>query len=675
MFGRCLSVALLVTFGLAGGVFAQTDTGTPLDRLANLDPIEVTSETPNESCWDCHGVEGFASPDAEAAHSMRELSLQPIGFEKSSHGRQLCVACHTDIVQVPHKKDVERAVDCVQCHEETAAGERPMSRPEDGQDMETVVAQIRSYLESRHAEPSKDDPSRPNATCVDCHNAHYTYPVGDDAFQTFRLNTPQTCGRCHDKQLGEYSDSVHGVAVSRFESTEAAVCSDCHTAHSVTSTKLDPMRVLITENCGDCHEKSYATYTKTYHGQVSQLGYAHTAKCFDCHESHTTRAVDDERSKAHADNRLETCRTCHKNAPEGFEQFHAHGDSSDFENYPLMFIVSKFMIVLLAGVFAFFWTHSALWFYREWVELRAAKKAGTAHQQHVRVDAEGAPAVVQKAVSEGRTHVSRFSAGWRLAHLAFAIAIMTLVLTGTAVLYADSFWAPHVIAALGGPQTAAIIHRVAAVTFAIVFFGHIIVTVMTLIRNWRTFRWFGPTSLLPNLQDFKDAYGMFRWFFGRGPKPAFDHWTYFEKFDYWAPFWGMVIIGVSGVMLWFPEQVAVYLPGWVFNIATIVHGEEAFLAAVFLFTVHYFNCHFRPEKAPQDISIFTGTVPLEEFRHERGAEYERLLENGQLDSVLVAPPSSRLTVGSQILCAVLIVIGLILLFLVLNGFWQHVFGH
>ena len=77
---------------------------------------------------------------------------------------------------------------------------------------------------------------------------------------------------------------------------------------------------------------------------------------------------------------------------------------------------------------------------------------------------------------------------------------------------------------------------------------------------------------------------MFRWFFGKGPRPIFDRWCYWEKFDYWAPFWGMAVIGFSGLMLWFPNQTSAILPGWVFNVATIIHGEEAFLAAVFLFT-------------------------------------------------------------------------------------------
>ena len=125
---------------------------------------------------------------------------------------------------------------------------------------------------------------------------------------------------------------------------------------------------------------------------------------------------------------------------------------------------------------------------------------------------------------------------------------------------------------------------------------------------------------------------MFKWFFGKGPRPVFDRWTYWEKFDYWAPFWGVTIIGVSGFMLWFKIH-RPFLPGWVFNVATIFHGEEAFLAAVFLFTVHFFNNHFRPDKFPLDIVMFTGSMPLEEFKPEHTVEYRRLVESGELQKL------------------------------------------
>jgi cytochrome b subunit of formate dehydrogenase len=161
---------------------------------------------------------------------------------------------------------------------------------------------------------------------------------------------------------------------------------------------------------------------------------------------------------------------------------------------------------------------------------------------------------------------------------------------------------------------------------------------------------------------------MFKWFFGKAPRPSFDRYTYWEKFDYWAPFWGMMIIGISGVMMWFPAVTASLLPGWVFNVAAIVHGEEAFLAVVFLFTVHFFNNHFRPDKFPQDITMFTGRVPLDVFKHEHRKQYDRLAASGELDKLLVDAPSTPMTRGSKILGATLIIIGLSLLTLVVLGF-------
>jgi hypothetical protein len=134
-------------------------------------------------------------------------------------------------------------------------------------------------------------------------------------------------------------------------------------------------------------------------------------------------------------------------------------------------------------------------------------------------------------------------------------------------------------------------------------------------------------------------------------------------------FWGVTIIGTSGLMLAFPHVTASYLPGWIFNVATIVHGEEAFLAAVFLFTVHFFNNHFRPDKLPPpDIVMFTGTQSLEEFRSDHPAQYQRLVDTGELDKYLVEAPSHPMALGSKILGLTLIAIGLILLVLVIIGF-------
>jgi cytochrome b subunit of formate dehydrogenase len=356
----------------------------------------------------------------------------------------------------------------------------------------------------------------------------------------------------------------------------------------------------------------------------------------------------------HPNNRLKTCQQCHTRATEGFISFQPHANTHDFERYPLMWLASKFMIALLFGVFAFFWTHSALWFYREYRDRKEGKIA---------------PHVVTADLPQlhGK-HYQRFGPLWRIAHLAFALSVMTLVLTGMSVLFADSAWAPAVMKWLGSPRVSAFMHRTAATIMLGIFFIHLIYMAWRVIPNWKPADWFGPNSLVPNWKDLNDAVAMFNWFFGKGPRPALDRWTYWEKFDYWAVFWGMAIIGGSGMMLSFPEATASILPGWVFNVATLVHGEEAILAAVFLFTVHFFNNHFRPDKLPPpDIVMFTGAVPLEEFKREHFLEYKRLVESGQLDKHLVDAPSRPLTLGSRILGITLIVVGLILLVLVLIG--------
>jgi hypothetical protein len=125
-------------------------------------------------------------------------------------------------------------------------------------------------------------------------------------------------------------------------------------------------------------------------------------------------------------------------------------------------------------------------------------------------------------------------------------------------------------------------------------------------------------------------------------------------------------------MLYFRFQVTKILPGWVLNVATILHGEEALLAAVFLFTVHFFNNHFRPDKFPLDTVMFTGAYTLDEFKREHTIQYDRLVESGQLDRYKVPAPSHPMAIASRILGFTLIGVGLVLLLLVAIGFFGSV---
>ena len=146
---------------------------------------------------------------------------------------------------------------------------------------------------------------------------------------------------------------------------------------------------------------------------------------------------------------------------------------------------------------------------------------------------------------------------------------------------------------------------------------------------------FGKNSLMFNLQDVKDFWASIKWFVGAGPQPKYGRWTYWEKFDYMAVFWGVAVIGFTGLILWFPEFFTQFMPGWLINVAMIIHSDEALLAVGFIFTIHFFNTHLRPDAFPMDTVIFTGTIPYSEFKHERKREFEELKESGRLKKVVI----------------------------------------
>ena len=607
----------------------------------------------NAVCLGCHGNEGFSVPGANGR--TRSLHVIADKFGKSVHGKRQCVECHKDITAIPHEKTGPLKVGCVQCHQDLWEAAKKDNKAGEFPRLGVVVEQIDHYMKSIHARPSREDQSRTNATCYNCHDAHYVYPKDSPIRADWRLGIPNACGKCHVKQREEYLESVHGGQVIGNANPAAPVCSDCHTTHDVDRPKLDAIKLVISKNCGNCHSENLKSYANTYHGQITTLGYAYTATCFDCHGSHGIQRVGHPLSTVHPNNRLRTCQKCHKDATAGFVSFQPHANTHDYARYPYMWIASKFMIGLIAGVFLFFWTHCALWFYREYRDRKEGKTA-----PHVRV--------ADLPHLKGR-HFQRFRPLWRLAHLLFALSLMILSLTGMAVFYAETAWAAAVMNALGGPKVAAVIHRTAGVVILGIFLAQLFYFIYRLAPQWRTFNWFGHTSLIPGLQDLKDIIAMFKWFLGKAPRPVFGRWTYWERFDYWAPFWGLTIVGGSGLMIWFKELTAAVWPGWIFNVAALAHGEEAFLAIVFLFTVHFFNNHFRPDKLPPpDIVMFTGTQSLEDFAREHTLEYQELVKSGALEKHLVDAPSPQMTLGSRILGIVLLIFGLILLALVLIGF-------
>ncbi|HEX2444844.1 MAG TPA: hypothetical protein VHJ77_12930 [Vicinamibacterales bacterium] len=269
------------------------------------------------------------------------------------------------------------------------------------------------------------------------------------------------------------------------------------------------------------------------------------------------------------------------------------------------------------------------------------------------------------AAPPSERHYIRFGRADRLLHAGLMTSFLGLAATGLPLLFSDMPWAATLVRVFGGFIIAGTLHRFFAIVMMAVFLIHVgRIGYRVFARGEYGLLW-GPGSMVPQPRDFVELYQHTRWFLGLGPRPEFDRYTYWEKFDYWAVFWGMLVIGGSGFLLWFPAAFAKVLPGWVFNVALVVHGEEALLAVGFIFTVHFFNGHLRPGKFPMDLVIFTGVVSEDEMRQERSLELARLEQEGTLASRAAPPPTPQQIRTGYLVGGLAIGIGLILVGLIL----------
>jgi len=265
-------------------------------------------------------------------------------------------------------------------------------------------------------------------------------------------------------------------------------------------------------------------------------------------------------------------------------------------------------------------------------------------------------------------YYERFDPVLRTLHFFVIISFLTLAITGTTIKFSGVGIFQTISKLLGGYQVTGFLHRVSAVITFGYFFAHIGYIFYLKKKKGKPYKYFfhGDDSLVPNKSDFKEYFQTMKWFFGMGKRPSYGKWTYWEKFDYFAVFWGVAVIGISGLLLWFPEFFTkLGVPGIVINIATIIHSDEALLATGFIFTVHFFNTHFRPDKFPMDKVIFTGSVPVEELKKDRPRLYKQLVESGELKKYLVNPPSKRFLIAVKIFGFAALATGIIFIILII----------
>jgi cytochrome b subunit of formate dehydrogenase len=279
------------------------------------------------------------------------------------------------------------------------------------------------------------------------------------------------------------------------------------------------------------------------------------------------------------------------------------------------------------------------------------------------------PATVERSgqkPEEGR-YFMRFTREQRYLHAVLVTTFLGLAATGLPLRFSESVWARALAGGVGGFGAILFFHKFCALVLTITFVIHVKeIFTRGLYRREKGIFW-GSTSMVANWKDVKDLIGHLRWFVGLGPKPQFERYAYWEKFDYWAVFWGMIVIGFSGYAMWFAPFFARFLPGWALNAALVIHSEEGLLAILFIFSIHFVNTHLRPDSFPMDMVIFTGVESEEEFQHKRPQEYARLSSQGKLEERLGSAPETWLMNFSRVVGFTAIFIGLTLLVLTLSA--------
>lgn len=634
---------------------------------------------PNTDCMDCHEAE--FKPRKKGEQPVW-IGVRPEPFAKSVHGKLNCVDCHATITEAPHASKLPPA-QCASCHEDPVnqyaasihglshkmgASEAatcaschgthdivPVKQPTSPvyklnlpktcgtcHDDAAITKEYRMgkteaaghYLDSIHGKALVKMGLIVAPSCNDCHGVHDIKRSIDKDSRSNHANIAKSCGTCHVGIEDTYNTSIHGQLLAKGDK-KGPVCTDCHSAHDIEKPATAHFKGASDQSCGKCHEDRLEHYRETYHGKAMALGEPNVASdvaaCFDCHGHHDVFPVADKRSRLHKDNIVGTCQQCHPGVNAKFTEYQPHANPLDKVNYPILNKVFWFMTTLLVGVFAFFGLHTLLWLVRSiYLYLHDSKTFREAKiQAHVDDDT-----------------FTRFTPFERMLHLMMVTSFLALVITGMPLKFYYTDWAKTMFHFLGNAEVARTLHHYAAVVTFAYFVLHVCSLVVHFWKNRRGLRdpatgrvtvrriWdtiFGPDSMVPSLQDWRDFVSHNKWFFGKGPRPQFDRWTYWERFDYFAVFWGIAIIGFSGLILWFPKFFTLFLPGWVINIAMVVHSDEALLAAGFIFSFHFFNTHFRIEKFPMDTVIFSGRISKTEMLHERKRWYDRLLAAGRLD--------------------------------------------
>jgi len=529
----------------------------------------------NADCLECH-----LDPTTTWIVDGKTVSIifPTNAFQMSVHAGLTCVDCHINVTNLVH--DPLPPPDCTHCH---------------GKEADEYAASIHGMRQVTGASG--------RVNCWDCHGSHDILPPTSPASPLYFSHQAQTCGRCHVQEAVDVAASVHGEALAAGQ-REAPTCADCHSEHTIEPFKAGPA-IQISEVCSRCHASVYLddkynlpvdrvkTYLESYHGLAAQNGSTVVANCASCHGYHKILASSNPNSMTNPDKLVATCGKCHPGANKMFVSGRIHDDISiagggnDTGGRVSRWVRRIYLALIFVVVGAMF-VHNALLF---------QKKVAA------RLRAAGRP-------------VLRMSLSQRWQHAVLAFSFIILAVTGFALKFPDSGLA----AMLGSSEPVRRwIHRIAGIVMLLIGLYHVFHVLITpegrqLIKD-----------LFPVKKDLADFGCAVRYLIGFSDrKPKIGRFGYAEKMEYWAVVWGTIIMGVTGLMIWFKLDITRFLPRWAVDVALTIHYYEAVLACLAILVWHFYHVIFDPDIYPLNTACWDGRMSEEWQRHEHPLENQLL---------------------------------------------------
>lgn len=588
-------------------------------------------KTLDTSCKNCHGIHDVVSPkDPKSKWSSKNLIVtcgnchkeQSQNYLTSNHAAAFntgdksapnCITCHkspiTKIAFGDNKVEMKKAQEklCLSCH---------LDNDEVRQRTTPSAGFIHAYDKSVHGYALNVKNNGEAAGCINCHSAHEIIKGTDSRSTVYRLNIPNTCGKCHSEIKDEYVESIHGKLVMQGNG-DAPSCTNCHGEHNILNVK-DPNAPVAFQNvssqvCSPCHESMklsekyglsadrYKTFSQSYHGLALSGGSASVANCGSCHGVHNIKPSSDPTSMVNKNNLVKTCGKCHPGANETFTQGNIHVTLEKADE-PILYWISTTYIILIISILSGMFLHNAIDLFRK-SRIRKLKQLG-----QIREEKHGHSLYLRMTVNE------------RIQHATMAISFMILVITGFMLRYPNTWWVSHIRDLSNhAVEYRSWIHRIAAIIMILVSLYHIYYISFT--QRGREL----VKDLFPKLKDFTDAIGVAKFNLGLSKdKPKLDRFSYVEKAEYWALVWGTIVMSLTGLLMWiYIDYIGVFSKlDW--DIARTIHYYEAWLAFLAIVVWHFYFVIFNPDIYPMSLAWFKGTITEEEMAEEHPLELERI---------------------------------------------------